>query len=176
MDLIREKKVFDTSKDGVRIRAVMNYPLTAGKTKAEKRINAFIGRVADEYKKSADGRSGYFYSKLTYRICDTDPLSVLFFSEKRGEGVYAFTPFSVTFDRCGHAVPFLPDKALKKKIKQFFASHGIKISSRQIRYSYYSEEGKCAVYARTGAKRAGPDLLIYSTCVPAASAYGRPSP
>ena len=139
-----------TDKDGdIRRRILISYPQLTGDGKTEKRINGFIINIVKEYKKNAAKASLYTYHKLKYRVCSRDPLSLFFESESRGDGRFSYDPFSVTFSADGYAVPLLLDKAKIRKTKRYFSDNGIRLSRRNIKYSYYLNNGKdTVIYAK----------------------------
>ncbi len=137
-------------KDGeIKRRVLINYPQTDGETKAEIRINSFIQKIADEYKKDASGTSLYTYNRLRYRICRLEPLSLFFEDERMGaEGLFSYRPFSVTFSADGYAIPLSLDKTKRRGAKKFFAELGLHIRYRDLRYSYYvTESNQTVIYA-----------------------------
>ena len=148
-------KITDTAdntfdKDGeIKRRILINYPQTDGETKAELRINGFIQKIVDEYKKDASDTSLHTYNRLKYRICRLEPLSVFFEDERMGaDGLFSYTPLSVTFSEHGYAVPLLLDKTKRRGAKTFFAKRGLHIRYRDMKYSYYvTESDQTVIYA-----------------------------
>ena len=145
-----------TDKDGkIKRRTLINYPRVNGGGKAENRINGFIEKIIESYKKDAAKTSLYTYNRLKYRICCKKPLSVFFESERMGaEGIFSYAPFSATFSDDGYAVPLLLDKINIRGAKRFFAGYGIRLSRRDLKYSYYIDEnGQTVIYAKYPSSR-----------------------
>ncbi len=145
-----------TDTDGdIKRRTFINYPQVKCCGKAEKRINAFIIKIVDAYKKDASAASSYSYHRLKYRVCRHKPLSLFFESESRGkDGLFSYAPFSVTFSEHGYAVPLSLDKKQKRKVKRYFSDNGIRISYRDMKYSYYIDNnGDTVIYAKKSDKR-----------------------
>lgn len=143
-------------KDGdIKRRVLISYPLTPGVTKPEKRINAFITRIVNEYKKDAKKSSLYTYNRLGYRICRADPPSLFFESERTGrDGLFLYTPFSVTFSADGRALPLCPDKAVVCRAKKYFAQRGLRVRRRDMKYSYYmTDDEKTVIYVKAKEER-----------------------
>ena len=143
-------------KDGiVKRRTFINYPRVSSGGKAENRINGFIIKIVTEYKKDAAKTPLYTYNRLKYKICCEKPLSVFFESERMGaDGLFSYAPFSVTFSKHGYAVPLLLDKITARGAKRFFAGYGIRLSHRDIKYSYYKDgKGQTVIYAKIPSSR-----------------------
>ena len=138
----------DEYKDGVRYRVTVSKPVIGGGSAAEKRINGFITKMTEKYKKDAENASGYNYCRLKYTVKCEKPLSILFESEKRGKGVFSYAPFAVTFDEKGGLTPFRAGKALKKEIKRFFSENGVRVKNKDITYSYYIDGDDVVVFAK----------------------------
>ena len=138
MDITDTADNITNTDSEIKRRVLINYPQITGDGKAEKRMNAFIAKVVEEYKKNAAKASLYTYHRLKYRICSTSPLSLLFECEHRGkDGLFSYSLFSVTFSDDGYAVPLLLDKTTVRDAKKFFSGYDIKLSRRDMKYSYY---------------------------------------
>ena len=150
-------------KDGeIKRRILINCPQTDGNTKAEIRINRFIQKIAEEYKKDASAASLYTYNRLKYKVCSSAPLSLFFEDERMGaEGLFSYRPFSVTFSDDGYAVPLLLDKTKRRGVKKFFAVYGIRLSRRDMKYSYYlNNDGETVIYAKKPENRRAKRSVI----------------
>ncbi|MBQ7700016.1 MAG: hypothetical protein IJT49_06725 [Clostridia bacterium] len=153
-----------TDKDGgIKRRTLINYPYIKCGGKAEKRINAFILKIVDAYKISTAKASLYTYNRLKYKIQSRSPLSLYFESESRGDGRFSYAPFSVTFSSDGYAVPLDTDKATAEKAKKHFSEHGIRLTRKDMKYSYYiNENSQTVVYAKQKSNRRGKkDVIEY---------------
>lgn len=145
-------------------RILINYPHADGETKAEDRINRFISKIVAAYKKDASKASPYTYNRLKYRVCSSEPLSLLFESEHMGaDGLFSYKPFSVTFSEHGYAVPLLLEKKQIRKAKRFFAGYGIRLRRRDMKYSYYVDNSKdTVIYAKkSDGRRAKREVVEY---------------
>ena len=139
------KEVSDKTINGVRRRVIINYPRLSG-GKACGRINRFIGDIIIQIKKDAE-KASFAYVRLTYKIKSEYPYSFLFETEKYGAGgVYSYIPFSVSFDEDGYALICRADKKTVKEMRRKFKERGIKISSRELKYSFYINDGKTVFY------------------------------
>ena len=163
-------KITDTAdntidKDkGTNRRILINYPQTEGLTAAEKRINVFILKIVSDYKKQALNAPLYTYNRLKYKVCRNEPLSLFFESESMGaDGLFSYIPFSVTFSSDGCALPLAADKKTLHGAKKFFAGYGVKLSRRDMKYSYYiNDNSQTVIYAKTpSARRAKRSIAEY---------------
>jgi len=170
---ITEKREFDDKKDGgIRKRVILYYPFIEDGGKAGGRINRFIGDIILQIKKDAE-KASFAYVRLTFKTKCIDPCSFLFEVEKYGAGgVYSYSPFSVSFDAYGRAAPCRADKKTVREITRKFKERGIKISSRELKYSYFITDGKTVFYgAPKSDGRAKKALFTFE-----ASASARPCP
>lgn len=142
-------------KGEIKYRTFINYPRISNGGKAEKRINGFIKRIMENYKKDTAKASLYTYNRLKYKICCPDPLSLLFESEHRGkDGLFSYSLFSVTFSDDGYAMPLSLDRSTAHSAKKFFKSYGVRMSVRNMKYSYYlTENNQAVIYAKTPSDR-----------------------
>lgn len=140
-------------KGDIKYRTLINYPHIECGGKAEARINRFISDIVKNYKANTKKAPAFTYNRLKYRVCCKDPLSLFFESESRGEGLFSYTPFSVTFSDTGYAVPLCIGKPDLRLAKRFFNGSGVRVSIKNMKYSYYTgNNGDTVIYAKNSDK------------------------